>query len=191
MMAMASDRAAAAYCVLDSPFGRVLLAATKRGIVGAGVDDEARFTKDLATRLEGPVVRDGPEAPEGAGAMLGRARAQLMDFFAGRRKGFDLPIDLRGVPDWDRRVLEATRSVPYGEVTSYGRLAAMIGMPRAARAVGGALGRNPVWILVPCHRVVAGDGSLGGYGGGLGALDVKRALLASEGVSLPARRFVG
>jgi len=188
---MISDRPAAAYTVLDSPFGRVLLAATKRGIVAAGVDDEGRFRSDIEARLAGSVVHDGPQAPEGAGAMLARARSQLQDFFAGRRRGFDLPLDLRGVPDWDRRVLEATRSVPYGEVTSYGRLARMIGMPRAARAVGGALGRNPVWILVPCHRVVGGDGSLGGYGGGLGALDVKRALLASEGVSLPARRFVG
>lgn len=191
MRAMTSGMPAAAYCLLDSPFGRVLLAATRRGIVAAGVDDEARFRSDLEARLSGPVVRDGPGAPDGAGAMLERARVQLMDFFAGRRKAFDLPLDLRGVPDWDRRVLEATRSVPYGEVTSYGRLARMIGTPRAARAVGGALGRNPVWILVPCHRVVAGDGSLGGYGGGLGALDVKRALLASEGVSLPATRFVG
>jgi methylated-DNA-[protein]-cysteine S-methyltransferase len=73
-------------------------------------------------------------------------------------------------------------------VTSYGRLAELLGAPRAGRAVGGSVGRNPVWIVVPCHRVISGDGKLGGYGGGAHMLRLKRVLLAREGVSLPARR---
>ena len=104
---------------------------------------------------------------------------------------FDLPLDLSGLSAWDRRVLEGARGIPYGEVTSYGRLATAIGHHGAARAVGGAMGRNPLWILVPCHRVIAGDGTLGGYGGTdrvsrEAALDFKRRLLASEGVEIPA-----
>lgn len=175
---------------LESPFGRVLLAASERGIAAVGMGDEARFRRELEARRLSPVSGD-PEGGGGAASrLLARAREQLVDFFLGRRTAIDLPVDLRGLADWDRRVLEATRSVPYGEVTSYGRLARRLGTPRAARAVGGALGRNPVWILIPCHRVIAGDGTLGGYGGGLGALDVKRALLEQEGISVPGARFL-
>ena len=97
----------------------------------------------------------------------------------------ELALDWRGVSGWDRRVLEGARTLRRGEVTSYGRLARRIGAPGAARAVGAALGRNPYWLLIPCHRVVAGDGSIGGYGGGPDALEVKRDLLALEGVSVP------
>ena len=91
---------------------------------------------------------------------------------------------------WDRRVLEGARTLRRGEVTSYGRLARRVGAPGAARAVGAALGRNPYWLLIPCHRVVAGDGSIGGYGGGPDALDVKRDLLALEGVSVPVAELM-
>jgi methylated-DNA-[protein]-cysteine S-methyltransferase len=101
----------------------------------------------------------------------------------------ELALDWRGVSAWDRRVLEGARTLARGEVTSYGRLARRIGAPGAARAVGAALGRNPFWLLVPCHRVVAGDGSIGGYGGGPDALDVKRDLLAREGIALPVTRL--
>jgi methylated-DNA-[protein]-cysteine S-methyltransferase len=99
-------------------------------------------------------------------------------------------IDWRGIATWDRRVLEGARTIRHGEVTSYGRLARRIGAPGAARAVGAALGRNPFWLLVPCHRVVAGDGTLGGYGGGPDGLEVKRDLLALEGVAVPVARLV-
>ena len=102
----------------------------------------------------------------------------------------DVALDWRGISAWDRRVLEGARTLRRGQVTSYGRLARRIGARGAARAVGAALGRNPFWLFVPCHRVVAGDGSIGGYGGGPGALETKRDLLAMEGVALPVTRLV-
>ena len=103
-----------------------------------------------------------------------------------------MPLDLSDRPDWDRAVLDAVRAIPWGTTASYGEIARRVGAPGAARAVGGAVGRNPVSLLVPCHRVIAADGTLGGYGGdGWGgrtaALDRKRALLAREGVNMPAR----
>ena len=100
-----------------------------------------------------------------------------------------MPVVLEGVREWDRRVLEGVRTIPRGGTASYGEVARRIGSPGAARAVGGAVGRNPVGLLVPCHRVIAGDGTLGGYGGSwFGSreelLALKRALLAIEGVSV-------
>jgi methylated-DNA-[protein]-cysteine S-methyltransferase len=109
---------------------------------------------------------------------------------AGEEPAWSQALDWRGIAAWDRRVLEGARTIGRGEVTSYGRLARRIGAPGAARAVGAALGRNPFWLLVPCHRIVAGDGSLGGYGGGPDGLEVKRDLLALEGVALPVARLV-
>jgi methylated-DNA-[protein]-cysteine S-methyltransferase len=105
-------------------------------------------------------------------------------------------VAIVGLGDWDRAVLSGVRRVPFGEVTSYGRLATAVGRRGAARAVGGAVGRNPVGLLIPCHRVIAGDGSLGGYGGSwFGSreelLALKSQLLAHEGVSIPAKRLVG
>lgn len=101
----------------------------------------------------------------------------------------DLPVDLTDRSSWDRLVLEAVRAIPRGETVGYGEVARRIGRTGAARAVGGAVGRNPVGLLIPCHRVIAGDGSLGGYGvaawgGREAALDLKRQLLALEGVSI-------
>jgi O-6-methylguanine DNA methyltransferase len=100
-----------------------------------------------------------------------------------------IPIDIADRSAWDRLVLEAVRTIPRGETASYGEVARRIGRPRAARAVGGAVGRNPVGMLVPCHRVIAGDGSIGGYGaaawGGVeAALELKRELLRLEGVEV-------
>ena len=104
-----------------------------------------------------------------------------------------LPVDLEDRPAWDRMVLEAVRQIPRGEVRSYGEVARAIGRPGAARAVGGAVGRNPIGFIIPCHRVIAGDGTLGGYGGGWWGeadrlLDLKAALLAAEGRILPRSR---
>ena len=181
----------AAWASFESPWGTVYLAASEGGLAGVrlGGSEEA-FAEDVARRLGGPVIPEQPGLPPAWPEVLSRARRQLDQFFAGTREAFDLPVDLRGVGEWDRQVLEATRSVSYGRVTSYGRLAQMLGAPRAARAVGGAVGRNPIWIVVPCHRVISGDGALGGYGGGTRMLRIKRALLAREGVSLPARRLL-
>jgi len=108
-------------------------------------------------------------------------RRELDEYFEGRRTEFDLPTDLSRVPDFQRVVLHELARVPYGEVTTYGTLAARVGKPRAARAVGGAMNRNPIPIVLPCHRVIGASGSLTGYGGGL---DRKRALLKLEGALL-------
>ena len=109
-------------------------------------------------------------------AALGEARRQLTEYFAGARRAFDLPLAASGTP-FQRRVWEALRRIPYGETISYGELARRIGKPTASRAVGAANGRNPIAIVVPCHRVIGADGTLIGYGGGL---PVKEALLALE-----------
>ena len=114
----------------------------------------------------------------------------MADIVAGNEPPADLPLDWRGISDWDRRVLEGARTVRRGEATSYGRLARRIGAPGAARAVGAALGRDPFWLVIPCHRVVAGDGSIGGYGGGPDSLEIKRDLLALEGIAVPVARLV-
>jgi methylated-DNA-[protein]-cysteine S-methyltransferase len=112
------------------------------------------------------------------------AASQLRAYFDGRRTGFDLPMVLKGTP-FQRRVWEALCDIPYGETVTYGRLAARIGQPPAARAVGLANGKNPIGIIVPCHRVVGSAGDLTGYGGGLATkrrlLDLERAV---SGVSL-------
>jgi methylated-DNA-[protein]-cysteine S-methyltransferase len=113
----------------------------------------------------------------------------LEAFAGGQPAGWRAPVRLVGVGEWDRRVLEAVRAIPWGTTRSYGDVARAAGSPRAARAVGGAVGRNPVGLLIPCHRVIAADGSIGGYGGRwpgdrLGSIELKRAILAHEGVVL-------
>ena len=117
-----------------------------------------------------------PEADPVAGRLLAEAARQLEEYFAGRRRHFDLPLDVTGT-EFQRRVWKAVSEIPYGQTMTYAQLAAHIGSPRAFRAVGAANGANPVSILVPCHRVVASGGGLGGYSGGL---DLKKRLLALE-----------
>ena len=119
--------------------------------------------------------------PKGAAASMVRlAERELREYFAGRRKKFTVALDLDGT-DFQRAAWEAMRKIPYGKTISYGDQARAIGKPKAFRAVGSANGRNPIPIIVPCHRVLAGDGSLGGYSLGLA---MKRKLLALEGVSV-------
>lgn len=158
----------------SSAFGTMYVAATDRGLVKVSWqqrDDEA-FVGWLERRFAGcPVVRDDE--------FLAEAERQLREYFAGQRSCFDLPVDLSVLSPFQRRVLEtALQTIPFGQVVPYAELARRIGRPKAARAVGGALGRNPVAIVVPCHRVVRGDGGLGGYGGGV---EWKERLLALEG----------
>ncbi|HET7045776.1 MAG TPA: methylated-DNA--[protein]-cysteine S-methyltransferase [Gaiellaceae bacterium] len=156
----------AAYDLVDSPVGTLLVAATDRGLC------RIAYTPDpdaLAAAL-GPRVLRVP-------SRLAPARRQLDEYFAGERRVFDLPVDLR-VPAFQRDVLRELARVPFGALATYGELARRIGKPRAARAVGGALNRNPVPIVLPCHRVVGARGALVGYAGGL---DRKRTLLALEG----------
>jgi methylated-DNA-[protein]-cysteine S-methyltransferase len=127
----------------------------------------------------------GDDQPEVDTTTADRAIAkQLDDWFAGRRHEFDLTLDLSEIDGFRREVLETlAREVPWGEVVSYGELAALAGRPRAARAVGSAMRNNPIPFVIPCHRVVAAGHKIGGYGGGRNAVALKRELLAREGVS--------
>lgn len=120
----------------------------------------------------------GPDGDGGAIDVLDLARRELDAYFAGTLRAFTVPVDLDAHPAWDRRVLEGLASVGYGETVSYGKLAAAVGLgPGEARRVGGAMARNPVAVVVPCHRVLGADGSLTGYAGGL---ERKRTLLDLE-----------
>lgn len=153
-------------CRHDSPLGPMVLAATDSGLAGAWFEDQ----RHLPTGLE-----RWPEQP--AHPLLRRAAAQLDDYFAGRRHGFDLPLDLRGGTPFQQSVWAALLAIPAGQTTSYGTLAQRIGRPAAVRAVGAAVGRNPISVVVPCHRVLGQGGALTGYAGGLAR---KTALLELE-----------
>ena len=153
----------------QSPLGIYLLASSKRGVVC--VKTEERSETSLS-RWE----RDGMELKEDAESNLGLI-SELDAYFAGKLRQFTIPLDLRGT-SFQRQVWDLLCGIPWGETRSYGQIAQALGRPRAARAVGRAVGTNPVSIVVPCHRVVGSDGSLTGYGGGL---DRKVALLKLEG----------
>jgi O-6-methylguanine DNA methyltransferase len=186
-----------AYASVPAPWGRIHLAVSDRGVAGLELfTPKDEFIEAIERRLgERPVPVD--EAGEALATMTRLAAGAVQSFLDGDRRALDgVPIDLRTGSDWDRRVLEGVRQIPFGAVTSYGRLARLIGSPGAARAVGGAVGRNPIGLLIPCHRVIAGDGGIGGYGGDWWGsreehLAVKRQLLALEGTSIPARTLVG
>jgi O-6-methylguanine DNA methyltransferase len=177
----------AAFTTCPVPWGVLHVATTADGIVAVGLDTETpAFVDGLARRLHGTVLpaEDGEVPPEWRGT-LDEATRQIREYLAGERRAFDLPVDLR-VSDWDRLVLSGAARLNYGETASYGELAGRIGRPGAAQAVGGAMGRNPVPILIPCHRIVGAHGALGGYGGDTyagreAALAIKRALLGVEG----------
>ncbi len=160
-----------AYTELDSPVGTLLLAATSVGLVRISYADFGldATLEDLARRIS-PRVMAAP-------ARLDGARRELDQYFSGHRQSFDLPIDWSLIQGFGRRVLEATRRVPYGSVSTYARVAAEAGSPRGSRATGNALGANPLPIVIPCHRVLRTGGGLGGYTGGL---ERKRRLLAVE-----------
>jgi methylated-DNA-[protein]-cysteine S-methyltransferase len=188
MRAFAGDPVAA-FTTSPAPWGLLHLAATGQGIVAVGLDDEtAGFVDGLARRIHGTVLPvEAGEVPAELRAALAAAGREISEFFAGQRRSFDLPIDLR-VSDWDRLVLMGAARLQFGETASYGELARRIGRPGAAQAVGGAMGRNPIPILIPCHRIVAAGGAIGGYGGSnfedrRAALAIKRRLLAIEGVT--------
>jgi O-6-methylguanine DNA methyltransferase len=120
---------------------------------------------------------DGPSSP----SLHGPCADALRAYVAGRPIPEDLPVDLDGLPPFTRRVLDACRQIPYGQTMTYAQLATALGQPNAARAVGGALARNPLPVIIPCHRVLGSNGSLTGF---LGGLAWKRALLAHEGIIL-------
>ena len=160
-----------AYDYADSPVGSLLVATTERGLCRVSFDPEPERELDELARLHGTRVLRSAGPLEGV-------RRELDEYFDHRRTTFDLSVDVAGLPAFQRRVLTELARVPYGEVATYGGLAAKIGKPRAARAVGGALNRNPIPIVLPCHRIVGASGKLVGYAGGL---ERKRALLALEG----------
>jgi methylated-DNA-[protein]-cysteine S-methyltransferase len=166
------------YALVDSPVGTLVAASTERGLAclsyadhHGGVDG---VLETLAARISPRVL----EAP----ARLDAVRRELDEYFERRRTGFDLPIDWALVTPFGRRVLQATKAIPFGEVSTYGRIAAEAGNPKAARATGNALGSNPMPIVVPCHRVLhTGGQGIGNYTGGVHR---KEALLRLEGVLL-------
>src|SRR5579864_3336315 len=158
------------FDVTESPVGELFLAATPRGLCRISYRVEGQ-DEELA-RVFGVRVLRMP---------LDEVRRELDEYFEGRRREFDLPLDLRVAP-FQEAVLHELARVPYGSTDTYGALAAKVGRPRAARAVGTVMNRNPIPIVLPCHRVVGADGSLTGYAGGL---HIKRALLELEGAALP------
>jgi O-6-methylguanine DNA methyltransferase len=163
------------YATTESPVGPVWIAASDGALcaVGLGEGQPAQFFAWLhETFGPGPALED-PEA-------LSAAVTQLREYFSRIRRTFDLPLELRGTP-FQKEVWTAVARIPYGVATTYGEIAEQIGRPEAARAVGAAVGANPVPVIVPCHRVIGADGSLTGYGGGL---EVKAALLALEGINV-------
>jgi methylated-DNA-[protein]-cysteine S-methyltransferase len=161
-----------AWGSVDSPVGELHVAVTEVGVVcvaWAGQDWEPRVADAVSPRIL-PVAR-----------RVDAARRQLEEYFAHRRTAFDLAVDWSLTGGFRRTVLQALAAeVPYGQVASYGELAARVGRPGASRAVGGAVASNPIPIIVPCHRVLRTGGGLGGYSGA-GGIDTKRTLLALEG----------
>jgi methylated-DNA-[protein]-cysteine S-methyltransferase len=164
-----------AWCPVDSPLGSLVAAATPAGLCALwyGLDE----VDDLLARLARKVSPRVLEAP----GRLDPVRRQLDEYFDGRRREFELPIDWALTAGFTRRVLQATAAIPYGGLRTYREVAGDAGNPRATRAAGNALGANPMPIVVPCHRVVRTGGHLGGYTGGL---DRKLFLLELEGATL-------
>lgn len=157
---------------MDSPIGDLLLAQTPLGLVRISFFGHDETLDDLAARLSPRII----EAPK----QLDDVRRQLDEYFEGDRRQFDLPIDWTLVGEWGRKILDATARIPFGEVRTYGEMAAAAGSPKASRAAGTALGHNPVPVVVPCHRVLpAGGRSIGNYTGGV---HIKEHLLRLEGV---------
>jgi methylated-DNA-[protein]-cysteine S-methyltransferase len=159
------------YDVAESPVGNLFLAATPRGLCRISYTVEGE--DEVVARLFGARVLRAP---------LDDVRRELDEYFEGRRQAFELPIDLRVAP-FHAEVLTELARVPYGHTDTYGALARKVGRPHAARAIGTVMHRNPIPIVLPCHRIVGANGSLTGYGGGL---EAKRLLLELEGALLPS-----
>jgi methylated-DNA-[protein]-cysteine S-methyltransferase len=165
------------YALVDSPVGTLVAAATPRGLATLSYEDfhggVDAVLDELAAKLSPRIL----EAP----ARLDDVRRELDEYFEGRRRDFDLKIDWALASDFGKRILTATAAIPFGQLSTYGKVAAQAGNPKASRAAGRALGANPIPIVVPCHRVVGTNGQLTGYTGGLHR---KVALLEIEGIVL-------
>ena len=157
--------------IIATPIGRLSLAAGPAGLAAV------LWESDAPNRVRLPALVDAPED-----SVLLSAERQLGEYFRGERRLFDLPLAPRGT-DFQQRVWQALREIPYGETRSYGQIAERIGQPTAVRAVGAANGRNPLSIIAPCHRVIGANGDLTGFAGGI---ETKRFLLALEKGSVQA-----
>ncbi len=172
------------WAVVGSEIGPLFLAATGEGLVSVVFHADEAVRDRMLDRLRARLGTEPVEAP--GSARLAEPIRQLAAYFAGDLRDFELPLDWSLISGFNRQVLrELAATVPYGAVVGYGELAARVGQPGAAQAVGAAMGANPLPVVVPCHRVVESDGGLGGFGGGL---ETKRRLLALEGV-LPQPLF--
>jgi methylated-DNA-[protein]-cysteine S-methyltransferase len=160
------------YTTIESPVGKLFLAATPKGLVRTAFqeDEPDELLHELASAVS-PAILEAPQTLE-------EVAVQLDQYFTGRRRGFEIPIDWSLTKGFQRRVLQKLTGVPYGRVTSYSELASRAGSSRAARAAGNALAANPIPVVVPCHRVIRSGGNLGGYGGGP---ERKQLLLELEG----------
>jgi methylated-DNA-[protein]-cysteine S-methyltransferase len=166
------------YALVDTPVGTLVAAATPRGLVTLSYADLFGGSDGV---LDWVAAKLSPRMLEAPGR-LDDVRRELDEYFEGRRRDFDLPIDWALASAFGRRILKATAAIPFGEVSTYGAVAAKAGNPKASRAAGRALNTNPIPIVVPCHRVVGASGRLVGYAGGL---DRKVTLLEIEGIELP------
>jgi methylated-DNA-[protein]-cysteine S-methyltransferase len=155
------------YSYVDTPLGRLLLVGTKAALVGLYFADSQHTPP-----LERDWINDD--------TIFAKAKAQLAEYFEGHRKAFDLPLEFTGT-DFQKSVWRELSKIPYGQSISYGEIAKAIGRPKAVRAVGTAVGRNPLCLVGPCHRVLATGGGLGGYAGGI---DKKKQLLKLEGIAV-------
>ena len=164
----------AGYDLVDSPLGRLLVAASDRGILRISFDPDVDEHIDWLSRIAGRnVLRSARQVDP--------VRRELDEYFEGRRHTFDLSVDLQDATPFAERVLRELSRIPYGQTATYSELAARAGNPQAARAVGMTMNRNRIPIVLPCHRVIGANGSLVGYAGGL---ERKVALLTLEGVLL-------
>ena len=166
--------------IFKSPWGWVGIAESERGIVSIILPQSSKAGASFALR-----ARAGEPVTKASSARLRAARRQLLEYLAGTRRSFALPLDVSGGTSFQRRVWKELQSVPYGKLQSYQGLASAVGGKRYARAVGGAVGANPLPVVIPCHRIVTQDASLGGFSCGL---PMKRRLLALEGSLARLRR---
>lgn len=173
-----------AYATIDTPVGTLVAAGTGAGLVRLAYED---FNGGLDVILEQLSQQISPRILERRDRLDG-VRRELDEYFEGRRDRFDIPLDWRLTSPFQQRVLRATAAIPFGQTRTYAEIAVAAGNPGAARAAGTALGRNPMPVVVPCHRILRGGGALGGYTGGL---ERKRMLLRIEGVGAQADTLPG
>jgi len=169
---MSAKLANVTYSGFKGPFGPCFLARTDKGLCAFSVRGSKRsFLEQFDRHSDVSLVEVKDCMPE--------ARRQILEYFSGRRQRFELPLDLFLGTPFQQKAWRGLCRIPFGKTRSYGWLAGQTGKPSAARAVGQANGKNPIPVIVPCHRVIAADGSIGGFSGGLG---LKRKLLALEGI---------